>query len=92
MVDNRLSYVLSAKTCITGIVPKIKKVVGSFQHHSFPMDPNYCPEIGKASLISSAQASIYCMMVGTTMWEVTLGRYDIQYIVSQQRLEKPDGA
>ena len=73
------SYALSAKTYIGALIPCVKVIVGSFQHHMFPMDPTYRPESDKTDFLSEEEIGFYRMMIGSAMWAVTLGRYDIQY-------------
>ena len=73
------SYALSAKTYINALVPRVEKIIGSFQHHMFPMDPSYKPESDNTDLLVGEDISVYRMMVGSAMWAVTLGCYDIQY-------------
>ena len=73
------TYALSAKTYINGLVPRVEKIVGTFQHHSFPMDPSYKPESDKTDLLTGDDITVYRMMIGSAVWAITLGRYDIQY-------------
>ena len=77
--ETKYTYALSAKTFISTLIPRVEAVVGSFQHHMFPMDPSYRPESDKTELLTGEEISFYRMMIGSAMWAVTLGRYDIQY-------------
>ena len=43
------------------------------------MDPTYHPESDKTDFLSGEEIGFYRMMIGSAMWAVTLGRYDIQY-------------
>ena len=67
------SYVLSAKTYIGALIPCVEVIVGSFQHHMFPMDPAYHPESDKTDFLSGEEIGFYRMMIGSAMWAVTLG-------------------
>ena len=73
------TFALSAKTYIQGLAPRIEKYVGSFQHHCFPMDPKYRPEVDTSTLLQGEDVTVYRMMIGSALWAVTLGRYDVQY-------------
>ena len=77
--EKQISYALSAKTYINALIPRVEKIVGSFQHHMFPMDPSYRPESDKSELLTGDDISVYQMMIGSAMWAITLGRYDVQY-------------
>ena len=46
------SYALSAKTYIGALIPRVEVIVGSFQHHMFPMDPTYHPKSDKTDFLS----------------------------------------
>ena len=43
------------------------------------MDQNYQPEVDTSSLFQGEDVLIYRMMIGSALWAVMLGRYDVQY-------------
>ena len=77
--EKQISYALSAKTYINDLIPRVEKIVGSFQHHMFPTDPTYRPESDKSDLLTGEDISVYRIMIGSAMWAISLGSYDVQY-------------
>ena len=46
------------------------------------MDPSYHPELEEASFLCQEGAFKYRSYIGSLNWAITLGRFDIQYAVS----------
>ena len=47
-----------------------------------PMDPDYHPEIDETPLLTPELHSKYCMLVGSALWIIVLGRFDVMYATS----------
>ena len=73
------TFELSAKTYIVGLADRVEKILGPFKHFHFPMDPSYHPELDESSLLVGDDITIYRMIIGSALWAITLGRYDIMY-------------
>ena len=70
----------SARTYIENVCEKIEATMNvTLRNWHMPMDPEYHPEVDDPPLLNKEQASQYRMLVGSTLWATTLGRYDILY-------------
>ena len=82
-VENYTCYKTHAKTYITCITDKIKKLMEwTLRSHMSPEDPNYSPELDKTPLLGPEQHLQYRMIIGSRNWLVKLGRYDIYHTAS----------
>ena len=78
-------YQLSATTYVQNIVEKFKQLLGEgVEHYAFPsratpMAEDYHPELDESTILDEEQGSRYRSIIGSLMWAVTLGRFDIQY-------------
>ena len=43
------------------------------------MSNEYHPETNDTPLLSARRASIYCSLIGSVNWAITLGRFNVQY-------------
>ena len=82
-VDNYTCYETHAKTYITRITDKIKKLMEwTLRSYMSPEDPNYSLELDETPLLGPEQHSQYRMIIRSLNWLVTLGRYDIYHAAS----------
>ena len=82
-VDNYTCYKTHAKTYITCITDKLKKLMEwSLRSYMSPKDPNYSLELDKTPLLGPQQHSQYRMIIGSLNWLVTLRRYSIYHPAS----------
>jgi hypothetical protein len=44
-----------------------------------PMQENDHPELDESPVLDDQQATLYCAIIGSLNWMVTLGRFDIMY-------------
>ena len=56
-------------------VPKFKK-------QNVPFSEEYHPELETSELLSPPEISKYKSLIGSGIWLITLGRFDIQYAIS----------
>ena len=82
-VDNYTCYETHAKTYITRITDKIKKLMEwTLRSYMSPEDPNHSSELDETPLLGPEQHSQYRMIIGSLNWLVTLGWYDIYHAAS----------
>ena len=83
--DEPTIYQLSATTYVKNIIDKFKKLLGEgLEHFDFPSKPtpmaeDYHPELDESALLDEEQSTRYRSIIGSLMWAITLGRFDIQY-------------
>ena len=71
---------MSARSFIQNVVSRIERVFErKLRSYTTPL-PNGChPEIDTSPLLVGVEISKYRMLVGSAMWAITLGRYDIMF-------------
>ena len=78
---------LSAHTYIERLGSRIARLLGledanKLRHYNSPMEADYHPEVDDTPLLTGEDISKYRMLIGSAMWAVTLGRYDVMYAVT----------
>ena len=74
---------MSAEKYTTNMVEKLETMFErSFRSYKAPMDPEYHPENDTSAFLGEEDHAKYRMMVGSTQWAITLGRFDIAYTIS----------
>ena len=75
---------LSAKTYIKNVIKKNAEMLGikSFKSFKSPMAEEYHPEEDDSPLLDENGISKYQSLIGTGIWIITLGRFDISYAIS----------
>ena len=74
----------SAETYITNAFPKLAKSCGlkEFQKANTSFDENYHPELNESPLLPGEQMSVYKSLIGSAIWIINLGRFDIAYAIN----------
>ena len=85
---------ISARTYIKTFFDKIETLFYiKLKNYGSPMETGDYPEMDESDLLDQEQIAQYQMLIGRAIWDVTLGRYDVQYaknplvIFSQQPIE-----
>ena len=75
-----VSLALSAWTYIKNVVERFERLFGSdLRLYKTPMSDEYHPETDDTPLLDARGGSLYCGLIGSANWAITLGRFDIQY-------------
>ena len=78
-----LHYSLSAKTYCTNVITKYEELLGgALWEHKTLMEETYHPELDTLPFLDEWTASLYCGLVGSANWMVTLGWCDIAYAMN----------
>ena len=73
---------LSSETYIARICKKIENLIKwKLKGYMNPIDPNYHAELDELDFLTGDKITKYPMMLGSSNWLVTLGRYDIHYTI-----------
>ena len=74
----------SAETYIRNCLPRLAKLCNKeqFAKSNSPMDNSYHPEMDTTELCNPETISKYRSLIGSANWIITLGRFDIQYVVN----------
>ena len=76
----RQCWTLGAKSFYKSVCGRIKNLLEtSLKYTDLPLDAGDHPEMDDADLLVPSVIPIYQMMIGCLQWDVTSGRYDIQY-------------
>ena len=91
-VDNYTCYKTHAKTYITRITDKIKKLMEwTLRSYMSLEDPNYSLELDETPLLGPEQHSQYRMIIRSLNWLVTLGRYDTVTTMARYGMTPQEG-
>ena len=75
-----VSMALSAETYVRNSVEKLERLMErQFGTSSTPMAELDHPDLDDSPLCLDKEATLYCLMVGSANWVVTLGRFDIAF-------------
>src|SRR5687767_12885164 len=79
-----ISEAFSAETYIQNALPKLAKSCGleEFRKHTTPFADKYHPELDESTLLLPDQISVYKSLLGSALWVITLGRFDIAYAIN----------
>jgi len=73
---------ISAKTYITNICEKIERIFKiKLKNYHSPLEGGYHPELDQTDLLDEEGITNYRMLIGSLNWTVTLGRFDIMFLV-----------
>ena len=69
-----------SKTFIKITTEKIEKLMEvKLKNCESPMDTGDHPDVDDTDMLFGTDITIYQMIIGCYQWEITLGRYDVQY-------------
>jgi len=68
---------ISAETYICNVVKKFQGVFGELQEFKTPMELNYHPELDSSPMLDDKHTSLFCALIGSANWLITLGCFDI---------------
>ena len=79
-----IKIALSARTYIKNVIKKNAQMLGinSFKSQKSPMAEEYHPEEDTTPLLNDEGISKYQSLIGTGIWIITLGRFDVAYAIS----------
>lgn len=72
----------SAKTYLKNVCEKIEHLIGPLRSYSHPMEPDYRPELDDTDLLTGDNIAKYRMLIGSGLWVVSLGRFDVMYAIT----------
>lgn len=73
---------ISGKTYITNVCKKIETLCGiNLKHYDTPVATDDHPELDDSMILNDRDHSIYRLLIGSAIWAITLGRFDILYAV-----------
>ena len=73
----------SARTYIENAISRLEETLNcTFSQYNTPMSEVKHPELDDSPLLSPANHSKYCSLIGCATWIVTLRRFDIAYAVN----------
>lgn len=71
-----------AKTHVKNVCVKIEKLMDAvLKNHGSPLVTGYHPESDETDLLVGEDTCLYQMSVGCGQWAVTIGRFDVQFVV-----------
>ena len=74
---------MSAKTYIKISINQIEKLTETtLKNYGSPLDPGNHPEMDDTYLFPPNDLSLYHMLIGSLQWDVTLGRWGVQYLTN----------
>ena len=75
-----VSLALSAWTYIKNLVKHFERLFGSnLRLYKTPMSDKYHPKTDDTPLLDARGGSLYCSLISSANWAITLGCFDIQY-------------
>ena len=83
-----MDWIISSKTYTKNVIEKFKQLIGdgspkySLGEYKIPMDKDYHPELDDSPLNNAELQNRYQSMVGSLNWAITLGWFDIQFLVT----------
>jgi hypothetical protein len=72
---------------LKNICKKIKKLMDvNLKNYGSPLEPGDHPEMDETEFLTGDDISQYQMLVGSTQWAITMGRYDIPFSVNSMQV------
>ena len=74
---------ISSETYIRNVTEKFESLLNTpFKMMKTPMNESYHPELEESPLLNSEDHTLFCALIGSANWMITLGRFDIAYAIS----------